>query len=206
MSRGVRLGREGISLREEGRWYNKGTALGKLGRHKEALSCFDQAIELKPDADAWYSKGLALGNLSKPEDALRCYDQAIKLKPDSADVWYNKGSERGRRCSPIRAPSRCSQNGLVHSSDPIISLVTPAQLVLRRRDGTTVIYLTKEGYKRHKILLISSTHPWWVGNVLFGGVVGVLVDYISGGAFYYQDAIFPTLTPLDDCEPMPAGG
>jgi Flp pilus assembly protein TadD len=73
-------------------WYNKGVALGELGKLEEALACYDKAIRLKPDdAEAWNNKGAALGELGKLEEAITCFDEAIKLKPDNAEVWYNKG-------------------------------------------------------------------------------------------------------------------
>ena len=45
-------------------WVNKGAALGKLGRHDEALKAFDEALEIDPkDAQTWYNKGAALDKL-----------------------------------------------------------------------------------------------------------------------------------------------
>jgi len=75
-------------------WYNKGAALGNLGRHGEALKAFDKAIELKPDyAEAWDNKGVALSKLGRQEEgALAAHEKAIALKPDDAEAWTNKGA------------------------------------------------------------------------------------------------------------------
>jgi tetratricopeptide (TPR) repeat protein len=66
--------------------------LRKLEQPKEALTCFDEALKLKPDdAEAWCSKGMALGQLGQPKEALTCFDEAVKLKHDFADAWRGKG-------------------------------------------------------------------------------------------------------------------
>ena len=73
-------------------WYNKGVALGNLGKYDEEIKCYDEAIKINPHDDkAWCNKGVALGNLGKYDEALKCYDEAIKINPNYAEVWYNKG-------------------------------------------------------------------------------------------------------------------
>ena len=59
---------------------------------QEAIVCFNQAIELKPDcADFYFIKGKALDNLGKQIEAIECYNKAIELKPDYLDVYMKKG-------------------------------------------------------------------------------------------------------------------
>jgi tetratricopeptide (TPR) repeat protein len=66
-------------------WFNKGVALGKLGRHDEALNAIEKAIELKPDyIDAWFNKGVALDKLGRHDEALKAYEKKKELKPDDA--------------------------------------------------------------------------------------------------------------------------
>ncbi len=71
-------------------WYNKGTALGKLGKLDEAIKAFDKAIEIEPDiASAWNNKSTALGKLGKLDEAIKALDKAIEIEPDNASAWYN---------------------------------------------------------------------------------------------------------------------
>jgi tetratricopeptide (TPR) repeat protein len=78
---------------------NKGVALRDLGRHKEAIDCYDEAIEkaieirrrlvevegrvkLRNDfamALALMNKGFALRNLGRLEEAIHCYKEAIGI-------------------------------------------------------------------------------------------------------------------------------
>ena len=61
-------------------WYNKGVALGSLGRNKEAIVCFDEAIKLDPeDSLAWGNKGVALKKFDRDEEAEQCFAKAREL-------------------------------------------------------------------------------------------------------------------------------
>jgi len=73
-------------------WYNKGVALGDLGRYDDAIRCIDEALKINPRyAEAWTGKGSASGNLGRVDDAIRCFDEAIRINPGDAKAWNNKG-------------------------------------------------------------------------------------------------------------------
>ena len=72
---------------------NKGTALNNLGRVKEALACFDKALEILPRFDAaWLDKGVALTKLGRTKEAIECYERSLEINPKSANAWYNLGA------------------------------------------------------------------------------------------------------------------
>jgi tetratricopeptide (TPR) repeat protein len=53
------------------------------GHYEEAISSYDQVLEIKPDFHkAWNNRGIALASLGRYEEAISSYDQALKLKPD----------------------------------------------------------------------------------------------------------------------------
>ena len=61
-------------------WSNKGTSLDNLGRHQDALACYDRAIEINPRyAEAWSNKGVALGKLERYQEAIGCLEGAQRL-------------------------------------------------------------------------------------------------------------------------------
>jgi len=73
-------------------WFNRGNALGDLGRNEEAIASYDNALKIKPDySDAWYNRGIALGNLGRLEELNASHDNALKIKPDYHLAWYNQG-------------------------------------------------------------------------------------------------------------------
>jgi tetratricopeptide (TPR) repeat protein len=71
---------------------NKGVSLDSLGRHAEALTCYERALEINPRyANAWSNKGGALDRLGRLAEALTCYDRAVEINPSFAEAWYKKG-------------------------------------------------------------------------------------------------------------------
>ncbi len=77
-------------------WYNRGIALGILGRLEEEIASYDKALEIKPDYhEAWYIRGSALDNLGRVEEAIASYDKALEFKPDYHEAWYNRGIALG---------------------------------------------------------------------------------------------------------------
>ncbi len=73
-------------------WYNEGCALATLGRHEEAVDCYDKALRIDPrEAAAWFNKGVSLSALGRHEEAIACYDKAIEIDPRDEPAWYNRG-------------------------------------------------------------------------------------------------------------------
>lgn len=60
---------------------------------------------------------------------------------------------------------------------------TPVMLSLKRGDPHTV-KVTVPGYLPYELILTKNVSGWVVGNILFGGLIGLAVDAISGGLFY----------------------
>ncbi len=58
----------------------------------QAISAYDQAIELMPDfADAYTGRGVVKSKLGDAEEAVADHDEAIHLKPDFAEAFINRG-------------------------------------------------------------------------------------------------------------------
>jgi serine/threonine protein kinase len=74
-------------------WNNKGISFQNLSRFKEAIECFDEAINVDPlNAGAWHNKSFSLRALGKPSEALNCCDSALNINPSNAGALFNKGS------------------------------------------------------------------------------------------------------------------
>ena len=76
--------------------------------------------------------------------------------------------------------------------------VTPVTLTLNRGAGyfkaeNYTITLTKAGYDTKQLTLSGSVSGWYIGNILFGGLIGMLaVDPVTGAMY-----TFPETTSAD---------
>jgi len=59
---------------------------------------------------------------------------------------------------------------------------TPVVAKLSRKDNHTV-HLTLDGYQPFDATITRSTSGWVWGNIVFGGLIGLAVDAISGGLY-----------------------
>ena len=73
-------------------WKDKGNALVKEKKYKEALDCYSKAIEIDPNDPILYSNRSAMHlNLSEFDQALADADKAISIKADYAKAYLRKG-------------------------------------------------------------------------------------------------------------------
>lgn len=81
-------------------WYWRGYEYDALGNYDEAIKCYTQAINLKPDfPDAHYRLGLVYDAKEMFDQAIAQYIKLIDLDPDYADVYYNLGVAYDRKGS-----------------------------------------------------------------------------------------------------------
>ncbi len=74
-------------------WNYLGFAYGNLGRHREAIEAYREAVRLEPDnARAYRSLGKGYLWLGKYKEAAASLKQAIRLNPDSAMAYCDLGS------------------------------------------------------------------------------------------------------------------
>lgn len=81
-------------------------------------------------------------------------DIHISSSPDDAEVWVD-GARVGR---------------------------TPTIVNLSRKHDY-LVKIVKDGYKESTVKIEGNTSAWILGNVIFGGLIGCGIDFISGGAY-----------------------
>jgi len=60
---------------------------------------------------------------------------------------------------------------------------TPFELNLaRNREHRVTIKL--DGYQPYETTLTKTFNPWYLGNILFGGVIGLIIDPITGAIYH----------------------
>lgn len=83
----------------------------------------------------------------------------------------------------------------VAAGKSIVKAKTPHTATLERGDGYFQkkyydITLSKEGYVTEKVSILPELNPWYIGNLFFGGILGmVFVDPLTGSmwTFYEKD-------------------
>ncbi|HKE01302.1 MAG TPA: tetratricopeptide repeat protein [Planctomycetota bacterium] len=99
-------GSDDDSRRQAIEWNDKGIALQKDGKPREAIAAFERALALAPGDDAisknlgsaWNDEGIRLlEKESRFDDAVSALEKACKLRPDDARVRRNRASALYRR-------------------------------------------------------------------------------------------------------------
>lgn len=74
--------------------------------------------------------------------------------------------------------ARLVVNGMEYTS--------PATVTAPRGKGDFKVSITKDGYQPVDLMLTQSEDAWLWGNILFGGIIGLVVDYVSGDAYDFD--------------------
>ena len=83
---------------------NLGIALADQGKPAEAMRCYSQAIQLKPDyADAQRNLGAMLILQGNVDEAVQHLDRALQLKPDFAEAHNDLGVVLAQKGKPDEA-------------------------------------------------------------------------------------------------------
>ena len=83
-------------------WYNRGIALGNLGRFEEAIASYDRAIKINSNsANAYYNKACCYGLQNNVELAIENLQRAINL-----DVEYQDMAKTDKDFEQIRRDER----------------------------------------------------------------------------------------------------
>ncbi|HEV7920526.1 MAG TPA: translation initiation factor 2 [Thermoanaerobaculia bacterium] len=67
------------------------------------------------------------------------------------------------------------------NNDP--KLVTPTVVTVHRKPARCTISLAKEGYEPAHVDLQRQMSGWYLGNVIFGGIIGLIVDAANGAMY-----------------------
>ncbi|MBK8161708.1 MAG: tetratricopeptide repeat protein [Gammaproteobacteria bacterium] len=88
--------------------YNRGVTLGSRGELDEAMRCYAQALELRPDlAEAHNNLGMIHLSRARLDEAARCFRQALAQRPGYASALFNLAGIRLRQGEYSEAIASC---------------------------------------------------------------------------------------------------
>ncbi len=89
----------------------------------------------------------------------------------------------------VATPGADGANCTLSSPDGTYYLITPGTVTVEKSKHDISVLCKKEGYSDGAATLASNFEGWTLGNIIFGGIIGVGVDAISGALNDYQGSI-----------------
>ena len=99
------------------------------------------------------------------------------------------------------APGGATATVTNRAGERIHTGITPVTLTLNRGAGyfkseAFTVTLTKEGFEPRQVSIASSVSGWYFGNILFGGLIGMLaVDPVTGAMYSFPETVSGALEP-----------
>lgn len=95
------------------------------------------------------------------------------------------------RTATVKIDSRPSEAQVVirdKRGDTVLTTQTPATVELKRKDkfiwpAKYTATIEKPGFQPKTVAIDQTVNPWILGNVVFGGVIGLAVDNATGAAW-----------------------
>lgn len=86
-------------------------------------------------------------------------------------------------------PEAASVSIVNKSGTPVHSGTTPITVTLKKGRGyfkpeTYVVRFTKEGFQAREVVVRGEVNGWYFGNIIFGGLIGLLAVDPATGAMY----------------------
>ncbi len=99
------------------------------------------------------------------------------------------------------APDGASFAVTNRAGEKIHAGTTPVTLTLKRGAGyfkseTYTVLMKKDGFDDKELTITGSMSGWYVGNILFGGLIGMLaVDPVTGAMYVFPESVSGSLEP-----------
>jgi hypothetical protein len=81
---------------------------------------------------------------------------------------------------------------------PVASIgTTPGGAVVKKKRDDLEVICKKDGYQDSKTFIKSDLDPWVFGNIVLGGLIGLAVDWGTGGWNRYEEVVNMNLPPVE---------
>lgn len=92
---------------DDGPWHERGISNAKVGNFREAINCFENALESEPENPIiWNDLGFALRKLGKNKQAIEFFNKALELRPDYPTARENLGKAKAEMANQRNRKAR----------------------------------------------------------------------------------------------------
>ncbi len=103
----------------------------------------------------------------------------------------------------VTSPPVTGATCTLSSSQGNWQVTTPASVTVERSKNDIQVRCTKDGYQDATAVIPSNFEGWTVGNLVFGGLIGVGVDAATGAMNDYPNAFQVPMVKLEQVQAAP---
>jgi hypothetical protein len=85
---------------------------------------------------------------------------------------------------------------LMRSGQQLATVTTPAPVTIKRNQETIHVRCKKDGFEEGLVVMNSRYETRSAGNLILGGIVGIMVDASSGASSKYDPYVMVSMAPL----------
>ncbi len=100
---------------------------------------------------------------------------ALALALVSGCASIVQGTSQEIAISSVPSGATVTSNGVIIGKTPLVADL--------RRKSSHILRIELQGYEPYEIALARSISGWAWGNIVFGGVIGLVVDFATGGIY-----------------------
>jgi hypothetical protein len=117
----------------------------------------------------------------------------------SACASLTSGTNQSIKFETDPSEAECT---LTQSNTQLAKVKTPGSVLVKRTNSPIAVACTKDGYYETRAVISTTTSAGAWGNLIVGGIVGVVIDTQTGAAYRYYDP--PKFTMIAAADTPPA--
>lgn len=95
---------------------------------------------------------------------------------------------------------------IMRSDANLQKVTTPSVTIIKKTKYDLQVTCSKPGYVTTSVVDKSGVEPWIFGNLIFGGIIGIIIDASNGAQNKYDTPVLVQLPPAPVPVPTPASG
>ena|SRR5438067_136431 len=103
----------------------------------------------------------------------------------------------------VNTPPTTGASCTLSNGEGTWNVVSPGVARVERAGHDMGVHCSKPGFQDGTANLVSGFEPWALGNIIFGGVIGIVVDIADGAVHKYPRSVDVPMQPVGPPPPPP---